>query len=96
MEPWPRPGGDHPLPDGGQQPGHRPGGRPPGRGGNAALRPRRPDTPMGVHFRPVTSAREENVRSALPETDILIVAAAAADCRPAQAAQHRRKKVAGS
>ena len=51
---------------------------------------------MGVHFRPVTSAREENVRSALPETDILIVAAAAADCRPAQAAQHRRKKVAGS
>ena len=51
---------------------------------------------MGVHFRPVTSAREEDVRSALPETDILIVAAAAADCRPAQAARHRRMKAAGS
>ena len=43
----------------------------------------------------MTSAREEDVQSALPETDILIAAAAAADCRPAQASQ-RRRKAAGS
>ena len=50
---------------------------------------------MGVHFRPVTSAREEDVRSALPETDILIKAAAVADYRPANVAEDKMKKKEG-
>ena len=54
--------------------------------------------PMGVHFRPVTSAQEmlEAVQSALPETDILIMAAAVADYRPAQVAEHKMKKGDGA
>ena len=57
--------------------------------GPTALQP-----PMGVQFRPVTSAQDmlEAVQAALPGTDILIKAAAVADYRPATVSQHKMKK----
>ena len=51
----------------------------------------------GVEMTPVTTAQDmlEAVLAALPETDALLMAAAVADYRPAQAAEQKIKKGAG-
>ncbi len=60
--------------------------------GPTALKP-----PSGVTTRPVVTAQEmfEQVRQALPDTDILIMAAAVADYRPVSVAQDKIKKQPG-
>ena len=60
--------------------------------GPTALQP-----PMGVTVRPVVSAQDmlEAVQDTLPETDILIKAAAVADYRPATVSEHKMKKSDG-
>ena len=60
--------------------------------GPVALKP-----PVGVKLVPVTTAQQmlEAVQSALPETDILIKAAAVADYRPASVAEEKLKKKDG-
>ena len=60
--------------------------------GPVALKP-----PAGVKLVPVTTAQQmlEAVQSALPETDILIKAAAVADYRPASVAEEKLKKKDG-
>ena len=54
-------------------------------------------TPVGVEFVPVTTAREmrDAVLSALPPADVLIMAAAVADFRPAEALEQKIKKAEG-
>ena len=53
--------------------------------------------PMGVKVVPVTTAQDMllAVQEALPETDILIKAAAVADYRPATVSEHKMKKSDG-
>lgn len=53
--------------------------------------------PVGCEIRRVTSAQEmeQAVHTAVPQADILIMAAAVADYRPTQAADHKLKKVPG-
>lgn len=60
--------------------------------GPTALKP-----PSGVTICPVVTAQEmfEQVRQALPDTDILIMAAAVADYRPVSVAQDKIKKQPG-